>query len=317
MKTHAPISLIILTALLAAPLAGAAEFLRPFIATSQTGKDFEQVVSATRERLTAANFDLAGEYRPYDGAAIIVVSNDRLREAAIKSERGAYGAAIRVAVSRVGDEIQVSYNNPVYWANAYRMADDLQAVGHDLAAALGNGQAFGSGDRQLSADDLREYHYTFMMEYFDDPSYLNTFSSHAEAVSAVEAGLAAGAGGTGKVYRIDLGKDPEGRQMTLFGVSLAGGEQQDCSGDEYIMSRIDRSSPRHTAHLPYEMLVYGNRVEALYARFRIAISWPHLPMIASDTGATFFSIMCAPSAIEEALTLAAGGKVRDPFENKK
>jgi hypothetical protein len=53
-------------------------------------------------------------------------------------------------------------------------------------------------------------------------------------------------------------------------------------------------------------LVTGNKVEALYARFRIAISWPHLPMIASDTGGTFFSIMCSPDAIEEALIMAAG-----------
>lgn len=30
-------------------------------------------------------------------------------------------------------------------------------------------------------------------------------------------------------------------------------------------------------------------------------------MIASETGATFFSIMCAPGAIEDSLTRVAGG----------
>ena len=101
-------------------------------------------------------------------------------------------------------------------------------------------------------------------------------------------------------------------------MGLAGDpEEVECSGDQFVMNSIDRSSPRHTAHLPYEMLVYGNQVEALYARFRIAISWPHLPMMASETGATFFSIMCTPGDIEQALTLAAGGELHRKVVNVK
>ena len=104
--------------------------------------------------------------------------------------------------------------------------------------------------------------------------------------------------------------------MTLFGVALNGVDADDCSSDAYIMGRIDRDSPRHTAHLPYEILVYGDHVEALYARFRIAVSWPHLPMMASDTGATFFSIMCAPGAIESTLMKVAGGVRETSRDNK-
>ena len=95
--------------------------------------------------------------------------------------------------------------------------------------------------------------------------------------------------------------------MTLFGVALGGTSEKDCSGDDYIMSRIDKDNPRSSAHLPYELLVYGNDVEALYGRFRIAISWPHLPMMASETGATFMGIMCAPDSIKDALAKVAGG----------
>ena len=72
------------------------------------------------------------------------------------------------------------------------------------------------------------------------------------------------------------------------------------------MSKIDKSSPRHTPHLPYEIVVSDGTAYALFARFRIAINWPHLPMIASETGATFMSIMCSPGAIEEALIEASG-----------
>jgi len=134
---------------------------------------------------------------------------------------------------------------------------------------------------------------------------LAEYDSQAEALKAVEAALAAGAGHTAKVYRIDI----PGKDESVFGVALKGADDDDCSGDKYIMSRIDKASPRSTAHLPYEIVVSDGTAYALYARFRIAINWPHLPMVASKTGATFLSIMCAPDAIEEALIQASGGEL--------
>jgi len=287
----------------------AADVLQPFVLAYKTTGDVSSVASDVKGKLTAAGFEIAGEYSPYAGADIIVVTNDALKANAAKSDRGGYGAAQRVAVTKNGDDIEVSYTNPVYMAAAYRMAGDLADVRAQLEGALGAESDFGS-EKNLTAEDLRKYHYTVMMEYFDDPSELAEYDNHAEAVKAVEAGLAAGAGGTAKVYRIDVpGKSPEGKEMTVFGVAMKGVNADDCSGDEFIMSRIDKSTPRHTAHLPYEILVNGDEAEALYGRFRIAIDWPHLPMVASSNGGTFFSIMCSPNAIEEALTQASGGEL--------
>jgi hypothetical protein len=281
----------------------AADVLMPFVLAYKTTGDVSKVAADVKGKLTAAGFQVVGEYSPYAGADIIVVTNDALKSTAAKSERGGYGAAQRVAVTKNGDDIEVTYTNPVYMAAAYRMAGDLADVRAQLEKALGAESDFGSA-KNLTADDLRKYHYTVMMEYFDDPSKLAEYDSHDEAVKAVEAALAAGEGGTAKVYRIDI----PGTEETLFGVAMKGVNAEDCSGDEFIMSRIDKSTPRHTAHLPYEILVNGNEAEALYGRFRLAINWPDLPMVASESGATFFSIMCSPNAIEEALTKASGGK---------
>jgi hypothetical protein len=287
----------------------AAEYLQPFVLAYKTTGDVSTVASDVKGKLTGAGFEVVGEYSPYAGADIIVVTNDALKATAAKSDRGGYGAAQRVAVTKNGDDVEVSYTNPVYMAAAYRMAGDLADVRAQLEGALGAESDFGS-EKNLTADDLRKYHYTVMMEYFDDPSELAEYDNHAEAVKAVEAALAAGAGGTAKVYRIDVpGKSPEGKEMTVFGVAMKGVNADDCSGDEFIMSRIDKSTPRHTAHLPYEILVNGDEAEALYGRFRIAMDWPHLPMVASSNGGTFFSIMCSPNAIEEALTQASGGEL--------
>lgn len=292
-------------ALLAVSLGSAyAEDLKPFVLAYKTSGDIQSVADEVTGKVKAAGFEVAGTYSPYDGAIIIAVTNDALKKSAASSEFGGYEAGQRVSVTKVGDEIQVSYTNPVYYADAYRIKDlsGANSALSSLESALGKAETYGTGDKKLAAKDLRKYHYMFGMEYFDDPSELAEYDSYDEAVAAVEEGLAQGRGGATKVYRIDI----PGKKETVFGVGLT---DSGCSGDNYIMSRIDKSPIRSTAHLPYEILVSDGDVYALYARFRIAISYPHLPMIQSETGATFFNIMCAPNAIEEALINAAGGEI--------
>ena len=282
----------------------AEEVLKPFVLGYKTSGDMQTIAEEVKGKVQAAGFEVVGTYSPYDGAIVIAVTNDGLKKAAASSEFGGYEAGQRVTLTKVGDEIQVSYTNPVYYASAYRIEDtsDASAALESLKTALGAEQAYGTGEKQLSAADLRKYHYMFGMEYFDDPSELAEYDSQEDAIKAVEEGLAQGRGGATKVYRIDI----PGTDETVLGLAL---HDSGCSGDEYIMSRVDKSDIRSTGHLPYEILVSDGNVYALYARFRIAISWPHLPMIQSETGATFFNIMCAPNAIEESLINAAGGEI--------
>ncbi|MDH3763009.1 MAG: hypothetical protein OEU50_18690 [Gammaproteobacteria bacterium] len=301
-------SVLLALLLLICSTASADDVLKPFVlAASIAGGDISSVSKTAREKLSSAGFDVIGEYAPYEGANILVISNQPLRDLASKSVRGGYGAALRVSITSNDGNIELSYTNPLYWANAYRMQAGVDAIAEQLKSALGYEKQFGSGELSLGAEDLRKYHYTFMMEYFDDPSLLNYFDSHQQAVATVRKNLADRVSASTQVFELPLAPDSEGKPMTLFGVGLVGADQNDCSSDRYIMGKIDKSSPRHSAHLPYEILVYGDRAEALFGRFRIAISWPHLPMMASDTGATFFSIMCAPGAIEDALMQIAGG----------
>ena len=284
-------------------MVSAKDILKPFVLAEIASGDIQAVADTVKSKVTAAGFEVVGVYSPYDGAVIMAVTNDGLKKDAASSEHGGYAAGQRVAITKVDDQVQVSYTNPMYLANAYRLKDTngSAAALSSLQGALGNLQTYGTGEKELDAKALRKYRYMFGMERFDKPSELAEYDSYQEAVAAVEESLAMGKGGATKVYRIDI----PGKNETVFGVALT---DSDCSGDEYIMSRIDKDTIRSTGHLPYEILVSDGEVFALYARFRIAISWPHLPMIASETGATFFSIMCAPNAIEEALIKAAGGE---------
>lgn len=276
--------------------------LNPFVLAYTTSGDVQAAADEVKGKLEGAGFEVVGSYSPYEGAVVLGFTSDALKKTAASSEMGGYEAGQHAAVTKVGDEIQVSYTNPVYYANAYRNKDmsGAQAALEKLKGALGAKQAFGAGDKELDAKDLRKYHYMFGMEYFDDPSDLGEFDDQQGAVAAVEKGLSEGRGGVKKVYRIDI----PGKNETVFGVALT---DSDCGGDEYIMSRIDKGDLRSTAHLPYEILVSDGNVYALFARFRIAISFPSLPMMQSETGATFFNIMCAPNAIEESLLKVTGG----------
>jgi len=273
--------------------------LKPFILGSKGPGELAAKTDAAKNALAAQGFTLVGSYTPYPDTTILVVTNDELKKNAAQSEHGGFGAMERVSVVKTQGQVQISYTNPVYMANAYRMQGDLKDVASKMQAALGRTEEFGA--RGLTAAQLRKYHYMFGMEYFNEPSTLAEYGSYNDAVKAVEAGLAAGRGGVTKVYRIDI----PGKQETVFGVAMKGTGDNRYMDDQYIMSEIDFKDLKSAAHLPYEMLVSGNKVYALYARFRIAIDFPDLSMMGAHS---FMNIMSSPEAIRKALVLAAGGK---------
>ena len=288
--------------LLAASVSHAADTLiKPYFKAENIAGDMAQVVSSVKQKLTAAGFEVVGEVSPYADTTIVVVTSDALKATAAQTDYGVFGAGQRVTVTKSKGGIQVAYTNPVYMANVYRMKTDMADVAAAMNKALGNQGEYGP-DKGLSKEDLREYHYKFLMPYFYDRLHLAEHKTHEAAIDAVEKNLAAGKGGVSKVYRIDL----PGLEKTVIGIHMKGPEDNDCSGDQYIMSRIDFKDVKSSGHLPYEVVVSGKNVYALPAEFRIAISFPDLSMMGSNS---FASIMCAPKAIEAALTGVAGGKM--------
>jgi hypothetical protein len=274
--------------------------LKPFVLASKGEGDLTQKIEATKTALTNAGFTVAGSYSPYANTTVIGVTNDELRNTAAKSTHGGYGVAMRVAVVKAKDAVQVSYTNPPYWANVYRMNGELKDTAAKLQAALGKVEEFGA--EGLTAAKLRKYHYAFGMEYFDEDNTFVSYASHEEAVKAVEAGLAAGKHGVTKVYRVDV----PGKKEVLFGVAMKGSGDSRMMDDAYLMSEIDFKNVKSAAHLPYDILVSDTTVFAQYARFRIAVSFPDLSMMGANS---FMNIMKSPEAIREALSLTVGGKI--------
>jgi len=124
------------------------------------------------------------------------------------------------------------------------------------------------------------------MPYFEDNVKVGEFDSYSAAVKTIEKNLKNGKGGSKMVYQIAI----DSKKIKLYGVALAGSE-----GEKKFMPIIDNSSPKHTAFLPYEILVVGNEAYMLHGRFRIALSFPDLSM------GTFMKIVSTPGEIEDAM----------------
>jgi hypothetical protein len=270
------------------------EILKPFVLGSRGAGTVAEKTLQARAALTAGGFTVVGEYSPFADNVILIATNDALKKNAADSEHGGFGAIQRVSISKAKDEVQVSYTNPVYMANVYRMKGELRGVAAGLATALGRIEEFGA--KGMTARQARKYHYMIGMEYFDEPDLLAEYPSHEEAVKAVDAKLSANKNGVNKVYRVDL----PGKKESVFGVALKGPSEADkYMDDRFIMSEIDFRDTHSTAHLPYEVLVADTKVIALYARFRIAINFPDLSMMGKNS---FMNIMKTPDAIRDALT---------------
>ncbi|MHB8534968.1 MAG: hypothetical protein ACYDBW_05915 [Sulfuricaulis sp.] len=281
-----------------------AESLKPFILGDTLPGDLKTVAEFVKSKLTTQGFEIVGSYSPYANAIVICATSNELKAAAARVKNGGFGAAQRIGVTEVKGKIQVSYVNPAYIGTAYGMGK-LANVSAKLKAALGAVKPFGS-EMGIPEENLGPgvYRYAMFMPYFDDVDVYKEYPDHQSAVNAVEKNLAAGVGGTMKVYRIDL----PGKPVSVFGVAIPKGDGVDKGNkdtDKEIMDIVDYTELKHTAYLPYELMVDGNRVIALRARYRIALNFPDTKMYGAHG---FTKIMTSPWGIQLALEAVAGFK---------
>ena len=278
-----------------------AEVLIPFVLGKAVPGSMADVVEYTKVQLTGQGFTIVGTYSPYPNATVICASHPDISAAAAKAENGGFGAAQRVAITEIEGKLQLSYVNPAYLGTAYGLGK-LESVSAKLEAALGHEQEFSAKGIKEEKLAPGKYHYKIMMPYFDDVHKLNTFADYETAIQTVEANLAAGKGGTAKVYRIDL----PGKDVSVFGVAIPQGDGPNegrKDTDIEIMDIIDYQDIRSTAYLPYEIMVQGNEVIALESRFRIAVHFPDTSMMGSHG---FTAIMSSTKGIRLALEAVAG-----------
>lgn len=284
--------LLCLSLTLWAPLALA---LSPYMSAERVSAgDMHTVMGQVERKLQAAGFQVVGRHLPkgITQHGVVVVTYKPILDAIARlGGTNIVGAGIRVGVRSDGS---VSYMNPEYWYRAYfrkgyPMAEaSVMDLRDKLVKTLGEGRPFG-GDE--SPSDLINYRYMIGMEKFDsDKNELSTFGSFDQAIKAVQTNLAEKTSNTAKVYEVIM---PD-KKLAVFGVALNDPKR----GEGWWVKRIGAD---HIAAMPYEVYVVGNKVYALYGRFRTALAWPALGM------GTFMAISDMPDATLETLTSVAGG----------
>lgn len=275
-------------------LATAAWAIAPYVHGDRVAAqgDLNAAMAQVEAKLTQAGFNVIGRHLPpgLPGNGV-VVATDNAMLGTIARLGGAHivGAPIRIGVKADGS---VSYMNPEYWYRAYfrksyraveRSVINLQ---NRLARTLGRRGTFG-GD--VHGRDLLNYQYMFGMEGFEsDKNLLAEHLSFEDAVQSVRANLERGVGRTAKVYEVVM---PE-RKIAVFGVAFNDPKE----GEAWWVRTIGVDN---IAALPYEIYIVDNKVNHLFARFRIALGWPSVGM------GTFMRIVEAPYIIRDTLAAVA------------
>ena len=267
--------------------------IAPYIAGDKLAPGEVKTLAAQVEsKLQAEGFKVVGKHFPRSlpQHAVVIVTHNPVLDAIQKlGGSSIVNAGIRVGVKSDGT---VSYINPEYWQRAFfrqQYSDELaKELQQKLGKALGTGKHFG-GDEPAS--DLVNYRYMVGMEKFEsNKNELHAFGSFEQALKAVQGNLAKGVNHTAKVYEVIM----QDKKLAVFGVAF----NEAKTGEGWWVKRVGADN---IAAVPYEMYIVGNKVYALYGRYRIAVGWPALGM------GTFMGISDAPDIILESLTDVAGG----------
>lgn len=266
--------------------AEAVETFKPYILASQTKTSLAAATQGVKTALREQKFSVVGTYILDENTNILVVTNHAALTVAAQTPLGGYGAVQRVAITAVGDEVQVSYTNPLWMQHIYHMAEGLDAVAADLKAALGEVRHFGLKNGKTAAE-LKEYRYMKMLPYFEKQVELSNYKQHKAAVKTIRANLMRQKAGVKPIYVINI----PNKKQTVFGVGINEG----AGADKTLLKLLDTAPLKQSAYLPYEILVDNGKVIMLPFKFRLAQSFPDLSM------SQFLKIGKAPHDIGEAL----------------
>ena len=284
---------IIIVALFLAGWAHAAEVLQPYLLLDETRGNSRVNLTELKEGLEEEGFVVLGSYKPAEDSRRKVLSFTYP-----KLLKAVSGLCETVGISVYGGWLLprlkqeqkfrckiLSIGGNAFLQDEYPVAEStVKELISRILDAFGSGSsniAFGSS-QEFSAEDLREYHYMFSMPYFEDQVELGEFESHNQALETIETNLG-NSENCIKVFRQTV----KSQETVLYGIGLKG-----TTGEGHFLPIIDIAEHKHTAFLPYELLVNGKKVYMLHGRFRIAVSFPDLTMM------TFGKIMSTPGDIE-------------------
>ncbi len=281
-----------------------AGLLRPYVLAGTETGDIAAVSVKVEKLLKVNGFEILGKYSPMESPnrSIICVTHNLIKKSILetKDDLAAFATALRIGIYNNGNEIEVSYTNPLYWGNGFlresfpKVQKNYIEVEKSLKMAFKGltvvkDLPYGS-KKGLTEIKLRKYKYMIGMPKFTKVIVLKEQSNFETMIERIRKNLKLGLGGSTPIYEVNY----PGKQLTVFGVGLKGK-----NGEKKFIPIIDKKNPKHIAAWPYEMLVMKDKVVMLHGRFRIAIAFPDLKM------GTFMKIVSTPKHIMNSLRILA------------
>jgi hypothetical protein len=264
----------------------------PYKLVGKVSGTVPDLASKVEAALGAATFKVVGSYSPGDkpdSQMVVICTHPNLLNAIAQlGDNSGFAAGLRVGLwKNEAGQVEISYENPEYIERAYFRKKQIPQLSAILAKKLAGALATVAGGDlnedfggELDEKKLEKYNYMIGMQKFDDPVEAGEFGSFQEAVSTIDANLAAGKGGNKLVYKIEI----PGRNVVDYGVAM-----------DHEGHYLEIIGERHIAAQPYDLLVVDNKAYCLHGRYRIALHWPDLTM------ATFTKIMTTPGNIAKSM----------------
>lgn len=228
--------------------------------------------NSVKSGLTSSGFSVVGEYDAMGDANyhVIAYTNNNMKAAAAKENLG-FAAVQKVLISK--KDKQLVLTNPEYFLHAFLEDDYNDANAKKITSALT--AAFGtlSGSKDaLDDDDIEGYHFMLGMPYYED---MIEVAKGKDLLQKLKKNA-----GNNIVFKVNL------KNSVLVGVAMPTE-----NGEKSYIPTI--KGEKHTAFLPYMVLIEDNKAKIMHPKYYLAVSYPKLSM------GDFMRISSTPDDIED------------------
>ncbi len=234
-----------------------------------------QDTPSTKNALATNGFTIVGEYDAMQDPNyhVIVYTCPTLKKGASTKDRGFAGVQ-KVLVDTTNNTLVLT--NPEYFLSAYLQddfnADNAKRINSKLTKTFG--ELKGSEDT-LEDDDIAGYHFMMGMPYYED---MIEVAQGDDLLAKLQKNA-----GDNVVFTLQVG------DATVVGVAMPTE-----NGEKSYISAI--KGEKHTAFLPYMVLIQGDEAKIMHPKYALAIAYPKLSM------GDFMGISGTPGDIEDYFT---------------
>ncbi len=234
-----------------------------------------QNTSSVKNALSTNGFTVVGEYDAMQDPNyhVVVYTCPTLQKGASSEDRGFAGVQ-KVLIDKTNNTLVLT--NPEYFLSAYLQddfnADNAKRINSKLTKTFG---ALQGSEDTLEDDDIAGYHFMMGMPYYED---MIEVAQGDDLLAKLQKNA-----GDNVVFTLQLPK------ATLVGVAMPTE-----NGEKSYVTAI--KGEKHTAFLPYMVLIQGDEAKIMHPKYALAIAYPKLSM------GEFMGISGTPGDIEDYFT---------------